>query len=391
MSSIGDFQQVVRSGESAGLLGPWEGDLSRGSREASHHKLFVGGLSLRTTEESLHNYMSRFGSLESVHIVRRAGISRGFAFLVFSDRQTAHLVASSTHELDGRIFNCSFTVDDKDSFKKILDEKIRKLYVKGVSKKLTEEDLFHYFWQFGEVQRVTINKHTNDRYKGTAFVLFELEATVQSLLAQSCNVHLVKDKEIRIFECLTKNEIFKYMKGKRKGDHPTPLLGSHHRLQNTTSQTEIETSKYRFSATSFHDLWQGESKAAANKGYHKESFNSNRIDSLNYLSSNNLPTTQSDLCSAVPSKIHRKDPECQCALFLHKPYPTSAQTCRDCAYRNQQNRSRHELNSHNYRFNILGGDPPASNRRAGPCTTSTIPLGRDNNSSDPLSMVSRHT
>merc|ERR1712194_129956 len=53
-------------------------------------KIFVGGLSQSTTEETLHEYFSKFGELINLSLVKdkNSNLSRCFAFLTFSDEKT---------------------------------------------------------------------------------------------------------------------------------------------------------------------------------------------------------------------------------------------------------------------------------------------------------------
>merc|ERR1739838_1034547 len=68
-------------------------------------KMFLGGISWNTTEESLSDYFSSFGQLESVKVItdRETGRSKGFAFIVFYDQNDLESVlAQGTHTIDGR-------------------------------------------------------------------------------------------------------------------------------------------------------------------------------------------------------------------------------------------------------------------------------------------------
>jgi RNA recognition motif-containing protein len=57
-------------------------------------KIFVGGLSWQTTEESLRYHFEQYGPVVSVEVMRdrNTGDPRGFAFVVFKDIDTVDLV-----------------------------------------------------------------------------------------------------------------------------------------------------------------------------------------------------------------------------------------------------------------------------------------------------------
>ena len=62
-------------------------------------KIFVGGLSWQTSEESLRFHFERYGTVVSVEVMRDrvTGDPRGFAFVVFADPSTVDLVMSEPH------------------------------------------------------------------------------------------------------------------------------------------------------------------------------------------------------------------------------------------------------------------------------------------------------
>ena len=69
-------------------------------------KIFVGGLSWQTTEESLRWHFEQFGAVASVSVMkdRNTGNPRGFAFVVFENPETVDAVmAESAHEINHKV------------------------------------------------------------------------------------------------------------------------------------------------------------------------------------------------------------------------------------------------------------------------------------------------
>ena len=67
-------------------------------------RVFVGGISYKTTEEQLKDYFMTFGEVVEAVIIKNrfTGRSRGFAFLVFADLALAHrLILDSKNNIDG--------------------------------------------------------------------------------------------------------------------------------------------------------------------------------------------------------------------------------------------------------------------------------------------------
>ncbi len=69
-------------------------------------KLFVGGLSWNTVDDSFRQVFERFGDVEEAKVIydRETGRSRGFGFVTFSDDDAAQAAIAEMDgsELDGR-------------------------------------------------------------------------------------------------------------------------------------------------------------------------------------------------------------------------------------------------------------------------------------------------
>mmetsp|Transcript_13164 Transcript_13164/g.23358 ORF Transcript_13164/g.23358 Transcript_13164/m.23358 type:complete len:899 (+) Transcript_13164:656-3352(+) len=76
-------------------------------------KLFIGGLSYDTTDESLQQYFSDYGDVESAVVLRDPTTmrSRGFGFVTFKEVSAANAVVSHVrHLIDGRKVEAKFAV-----------------------------------------------------------------------------------------------------------------------------------------------------------------------------------------------------------------------------------------------------------------------------------------
>jgi RNA recognition motif-containing protein len=88
-----------------GQYNPYPAFATRQPTGAPASKLFVGGLSPVTNEDTLFAYFSNFGTVTQSEIMRRPDeSSRGFGFVAFaSPHEAAAAVAAQYHELDGRV------------------------------------------------------------------------------------------------------------------------------------------------------------------------------------------------------------------------------------------------------------------------------------------------
>lgn len=197
------------------MLSPAQDSPARES--VSGTEVFVGGLSIKTTEESLWGYMQAFGSVRSLKIKKFNGASRGFAYIVFAAESAAARVVGTEHVLDDKKFSCTYYVPDGLAQQKVRDEKNRKLFVNCLPSKATEGDLLQYFEQFGAVERVSVNREVDGRSKKSAFVLFECEQVAKRLLRRRhAAEHKIQGKKIFFFQSLTKKEIFEFSQKRSK-------------------------------------------------------------------------------------------------------------------------------------------------------------------------------
>jgi len=150
-------------------------------------KMFIGGLSWQTTEESLKEYFSKYGHVTEAMVMRDPTTkhSRGFGFVTFADNEAVEKVIQfGIHNLDGK------KIDPKVAFPKESTPKMvtrtKKIFVGGLSTTTTLDEVKGYFAKFGEIEDAMLmhDKQTN-RHRGFGFVTFTNEDTVERV----CEVH----------------------------------------------------------------------------------------------------------------------------------------------------------------------------------------------------------
>ena len=112
--------------------------------ENDNRKLFVNSLSWGTTEAQFKKYFEQFGAVKEATIkLNELGQSKGFGFVLFEEASSIEqVIAKSEHELDGRKINAR---------KATPKERIKKIFVGGVSPELPEADIRTHFEQYGEI------------------------------------------------------------------------------------------------------------------------------------------------------------------------------------------------------------------------------------------------
>ncbi|KAG5320616.1 SQD protein, partial [Pseudoatta argentina] len=159
-------------------------------------KLFIGGLSRNTTDKELRDHFGKFGEIESISVKvdPHTGISRGFAFMVFTNPKTIDkLLASGEHYINKR------KVDPKRVSKKPQHGKI---FVGGLTPDISDDDIKNYFSQYGTIVELQapFDKVKNQR-KGFCFITFDSKEVVYKLLKtpkQTINGKEVDVKKVKV-------------------------------------------------------------------------------------------------------------------------------------------------------------------------------------------------
>lgn len=177
-------------------------------------KIFVGGLSWQTTEESLRYHFEQYGPVASVEVMkdRNTGDPRGFAFVVFSSPETVDLVMKDVgrHEINHKLVDVKraqargmappsihekrqMEMKQQQQNQQQQQQQIQqplhhtvtgatssshtecnKVFVGGLPPAVTKEDLVLRFTMFGTVvDAIVMMDQTNQRSRGFGFVTFD--------------------------------------------------------------------------------------------------------------------------------------------------------------------------------------------------------------------------
>uniref|UniRef100_A0A914DRJ2 RRM domain-containing protein n=1 Tax=Acrobeloides nanus TaxID=290746 RepID=A0A914DRJ2_9BILA len=148
------------------------------SSEPEHlRKLFIGNLSLNTTEDGLRSFYSQWGDLtDSVIMVDKlTKRSRGFGFITYEkEAQLDDAMANRPHTIDGRTVDPKRAVPRDQLVGAEANLSTKRLYVSGIRESHNEQNLQDYFKGFGNVEKVEIiyDKSTG-KPRGFAFVTFD--------------------------------------------------------------------------------------------------------------------------------------------------------------------------------------------------------------------------
>ncbi|KAF3961863.1 hypothetical protein CMV_013562 [Castanea mollissima] len=166
---------------------------------ASLGKLFVGGISWETSEDTFASYFGQYGEITDSVIMldKHSGRPRGFGFVTFSDPTVADKVLEDEHVIDGRMVEVKRTVPREDTDYKGVS-KTKKIFVGGIPPSLTNEELKEYFSSYGSiVDHQIMVDHKTGRPRGFGFVTFESEDSVEEIFLEG-KLHELGGKQVEI-------------------------------------------------------------------------------------------------------------------------------------------------------------------------------------------------
>ncbi|XP_055039189.1 heterogeneous nuclear ribonucleoprotein A1a [Misgurnus anguillicaudatus] len=182
-------------------------------------KLFIGGLSFETTDESLRAHFEQWGTLTDCVVMRDPNTkrSRGFGFVTYSsvDEVDAAMDARP-HKVDGRAVEPKRAVSREDSSRPGAHSTVKKIFVGGIKEDTDEEHLREYFIQFGKIEEVNIMTEKNsDKRRGFAFVTFDDHDSVDRIVIQK--YHTVNGHNCEVRKALSREEMNRVSMNPRGG------------------------------------------------------------------------------------------------------------------------------------------------------------------------------
>uniref|UniRef100_A0A8C5MG45 RRM domain-containing protein n=1 Tax=Leptobrachium leishanense TaxID=445787 RepID=A0A8C5MG45_9ANUR len=196
------------------MLGPWNSLYDWPVRRKStiqeqYRKLFIGGLSFETTEESLRKYYEQWGKLTDCVVMRDPASkrSRGFGFVTFSCMNEVDCAMSARpHTIDGRVVEPKRAVAREESSKPGAHVTVKKLFVGGIKEDTDEHHLRDYFEEYGKIESIEIiaDKQSGKK-RGFGFVTFDDHDPVDKIVLQK--YHTINGHNAEVRKALTRQEM----------------------------------------------------------------------------------------------------------------------------------------------------------------------------------------
>uniref|UniRef100_A0A8D1Y503 Heterogeneous nuclear ribonucleoprotein A3 n=1 Tax=Sus scrofa TaxID=9823 RepID=A0A8D1Y503_PIG len=156
-------------------------------------KLFIGGLSFETTDDSLREHFEKWGTLTDCVVMRdpQTKCSRGFGFVTYScvEKVDAAMCARP-HKVDGHVVEPKRAVSRENSLKPGAHLTVKKIFVGGI-KDTEEYNLRDYFEKYGKIETIEVMEdRQSGKKRGFAFVTFDDHDTVDKIVVQKyCTIN----------------------------------------------------------------------------------------------------------------------------------------------------------------------------------------------------------
>ncbi|XP_029451030.1 heterogeneous nuclear ribonucleoprotein A1 isoform X5 [Rhinatrema bivittatum] len=172
-------------------------------------KLFIGGLSFETTDESLRGHFEQWGVLTDCVVMRDPNTkrSRGFGFVTYATVEEVDACMNARpHRVDGRVVEPKRAVSREDSQRPGAHLTVKKIFVGGIKEDTEEHHLRDYFEQYGKIEVIEImTDRGSGKKRGFAFVTFDDHDSVDKIVIQK--YHTVNGHNCEVRKALSKQEM----------------------------------------------------------------------------------------------------------------------------------------------------------------------------------------
>ncbi|XP_043689877.1 ELAV-like protein 1 isoform X2 [Telopea speciosissima] len=178
-------------------------------------KLVVLGLPWDVDTEGLRQYMSQFGELADVMVMkdRASGRSHGFGYVTFSSLEDVEKAVAAQHHINGRTLEVKVATPKEEMLSSFSSKKSTRIFVARVPPSVGDDEFHSYFMKYGPVIDVYMPKDpVTKQHRGIGFVTYENHDSVDQLMSET---HELGGSTIAVDRATPKEEF----RGSRVSNH----------------------------------------------------------------------------------------------------------------------------------------------------------------------------
>ncbi|KAI5062299.1 hypothetical protein GOP47_0022838 [Adiantum capillus-veneris] len=156
-----------------------------------NRKLVVLGIPWDVDTEGLRQFMSKYGELSDVIVMkdRTTGRSRGFGYVTFASAESAEKALGSSHFLNGRMLDVKVATPKEvmqPAAAPTSAKKSSRIFVARVPLSVTDETFRSYFEKYGTITDLYMPKDKGSQaHRGIGFLTFEDSESVDKIMAET--------------------------------------------------------------------------------------------------------------------------------------------------------------------------------------------------------------
>lgn len=162
---------------------------------STNNSVFVGGLKASFKEPTIRDYFKKFGEIDSIDLKmsnKQQNVNRGFCVVKFKLDKTAERVLEvKDHFIKKRLVTCRPYLRGQKLKESKSKKDGRKIYISGLSRHTTNDDIHEAFQVFGKVEAgYTLKDGETGFSKGFGFVTFEEDGVAQEVLKMEKDIFI---------------------------------------------------------------------------------------------------------------------------------------------------------------------------------------------------------
>lgn len=167
----------------------------------SHYIVYVSQIPRTCSRRKIEMFLSQYGEVAWFQVFKNKDAKECYSHVIFKQLDAyTKIFGKSVHVIDNAQLRVSMW--KKTSKNQVFEDMInkRKIFIKNLNPKATENQIFQYFKKFGNLENVEIPKnHHNNLQRSIAFVLFEEESTIERVLLMSKQIQKETGFKVRAY------------------------------------------------------------------------------------------------------------------------------------------------------------------------------------------------